>query len=100
MKPARATYLVGGDHTPFIGKHHPDFIWQTLVGEAAVALVVDVKPAVAAGRLPVQPHAERHRRPSGGRPHHEVHVAGLELELDARTRIAGHRSVLGERPRP
>lgn len=28
MKPARATYLVGGDHTPFIGKHHPDFIWK------------------------------------------------------------------------
>ncbi|HET6372906.1 MAG TPA: thiolase domain-containing protein [Candidatus Polarisedimenticolia bacterium] len=28
MKPARATFILGGDHTVFIGKHHPDFIWK------------------------------------------------------------------------
>ncbi len=28
MKPARAAYILGGDHTPFIGKFHPDFIWK------------------------------------------------------------------------
>ena len=28
MKPARAAFLVGGEHTTFIGKHHPDFIWK------------------------------------------------------------------------
>ena len=28
MKPARVSFLVAGDHTPFIGKHHPDFIWK------------------------------------------------------------------------
>ncbi len=28
MKPARATYIVGGEHTPFIGKFHPDYIWK------------------------------------------------------------------------
>lgn len=28
MKPSRPVYLVGGSHTPFIGKFHPDFIWK------------------------------------------------------------------------
>jgi acetyl-CoA acyltransferase len=28
MKLARKVYLVGGAHTPFIGKFHPDFIWK------------------------------------------------------------------------
>lgn len=28
MKPTRPVYLVGGSHTPFIGKFHPDFIWK------------------------------------------------------------------------
>ena len=28
MKPARRVFIVGGDHTPFIGKYHPDFIWK------------------------------------------------------------------------
>ena len=28
MKPARTAYILGGDHTPFIGKFHPDFIWK------------------------------------------------------------------------
>ena len=28
MKPPRPTYVLGGAHTPFIGKFHPDFIWK------------------------------------------------------------------------
>ena len=28
MKPHRKVYIVGGAITPFIGKHHPDFIWR------------------------------------------------------------------------
>lgn len=28
MKPNRKVYVVGGDLTTFIGKHHPDFIWK------------------------------------------------------------------------
>lgn len=28
MKPHRKVYVVGGDLTTFIGKHHPDFIWK------------------------------------------------------------------------
>jgi acetyl-CoA acyltransferase len=28
MKPRRRTFILGGDHTPFIGKFHPDFIWK------------------------------------------------------------------------
>lgn len=28
MKPARQVFIVGGAHTPFIGKFHPDFIWK------------------------------------------------------------------------
>lgn len=28
MKPNRRVFLVGGDLTTFIGKHHPDFIWK------------------------------------------------------------------------
>ncbi|MCI0650378.1 MAG: hypothetical protein L0Z55_00695 [Planctomycetes bacterium] len=28
MHPARPVYVVGGAHTPFIGKFHPDFIWK------------------------------------------------------------------------
>lgn len=28
MKPQRRVFLVGGDLTTFIGKHHPDFIWK------------------------------------------------------------------------
>jgi acetyl-CoA acyltransferase len=28
MKLARKVYLLGGAHTPFIGKFHPDFIWK------------------------------------------------------------------------
>ncbi|MEM1349282.1 MAG: hypothetical protein AAGI01_12045, partial [Myxococcota bacterium] len=28
MKPNRNVYVVGGDLTTFIGKHHPDFIWK------------------------------------------------------------------------
>ncbi len=28
MKPSRPVYIVGGAHTPFIGKFHPDFIWK------------------------------------------------------------------------
>ncbi|MEM7262470.1 MAG: hypothetical protein AAF488_10810, partial [Planctomycetota bacterium] len=28
MKPVRPVYIVGGAHTPFIGKFHPDFIWK------------------------------------------------------------------------
>ena len=28
MKPARPVYILGGAHTPFIGKYHPDFIWK------------------------------------------------------------------------
>ena len=28
MKPLRPVFLLGGAHTPFIGKFHPDFIWK------------------------------------------------------------------------
>ncbi|MCI0343159.1 MAG: hypothetical protein L0216_18775 [Planctomycetales bacterium] len=28
MKPARRVFVLGGAHTPFIGKFHPDFIWK------------------------------------------------------------------------
>ena len=28
MKPARRVFIVGGDHSGFIGKFHPDFIWK------------------------------------------------------------------------
>ncbi len=28
MKPNKRVFLVGGDLTTFIGKHHPDFIWK------------------------------------------------------------------------
>src|SRR5262245_19904455 len=28
MKPSRPVFIVGGAHTPFIGKFHPDFIWK------------------------------------------------------------------------
>jgi acetyl-CoA acyltransferase len=28
MKPHRPVYVLGGAHTPFIGKFHPDFIWK------------------------------------------------------------------------
>jgi acetyl-CoA acyltransferase len=28
MKLSRPVYIVGGAHTPFIGKFHPDFIWK------------------------------------------------------------------------
>lgn len=28
MKPPRPVYILGGAHTPFIGKFHPDFIWK------------------------------------------------------------------------
>jgi len=28
MKLARKTYVLGGAHSPFIGKFHPDFIWK------------------------------------------------------------------------
>jgi acetyl-CoA acyltransferase len=28
MKPPRPVYLLGGAHTPFIGKFHPDFVWR------------------------------------------------------------------------
>ena len=28
MKPRRPVYVLGGAHTPFIGKFHPDFIWK------------------------------------------------------------------------
>jgi len=28
MKPSRPVFLLGGAHTPFIGKFHPDFIWK------------------------------------------------------------------------
>lgn len=28
MKPARRVFLIGGDHSGFIGKFHPEFIWK------------------------------------------------------------------------
>lgn len=28
MKLNRKVYLLGGAHTPFIGKFHPDFVWK------------------------------------------------------------------------
>jgi acetyl-CoA acyltransferase len=28
MRPSRPVYVIGGAHTPFIGKYHPDFIWK------------------------------------------------------------------------
>lgn len=28
MKPSRRAFILGGAHTPFIGKFHPDFIWK------------------------------------------------------------------------
>ena len=28
MKPRRPVFLPGGAHSPYLGKHHPDFIWK------------------------------------------------------------------------
>jgi len=28
MRPSRPVYIIGGTHTPYLGKYHPDFIWK------------------------------------------------------------------------
>src|SRR5262249_49633804 len=56
----------------------PDQLVEPLLGDRAVAQVVDVEPVRVAGRLTVDQDPERHGRAAGGRPHDEVHVPGVE----------------------
>src|SRR5258705_7800213 len=67
-----------------------DQLIQALVGQRPVASLVDVEPTAVAGCLPIEEHAERHLRPARRRPHHEVDIAGLELERDPRTSLVRH----------
>src|SRR5258706_12119713 len=77
-----------------------DQLIQALLGQQAVASLVDVEPMAIAGYLPIEEHAERHLRPARRRSHHEVDISGLEPESDPRTSLVRHGGVLSERPRP
>jgi hypothetical protein len=53
----------------------PDELVQSLLGEGAGAVVVDVGSVIGAGRLPVEEHPEPRQRSRRGRSHDQVEVA-------------------------
>ena len=82
----------------------PDQLIQPLLGDGAVALLVDIEAVSRAGRLRLDHDAKAHRRARRCRSHHEMNIARVETIRDASVRLvqrgvsALHRPVAGQRP--
>src|SRR5688572_10929188 len=75
-----------------------DELIQALVGQRAVARLVDVETVRRARRLAIEQHPETHGCSSGCRAHDQVGIAGLEPERDTPAALVQHRGVLRDRP--
>src|SRR5918999_5601009 len=78
----------------------PNQLVEALLVHCTASRIVDVHAMRGTGRLAVEAHAHLHRAPAHGRPHHEVHVPGMEPNGDAPVGVIQHRGMLGDRPVP
>src|ERR1700694_5816464 len=80
------------------GVRLPDQLIQPLLGNRAVALVVDVASVSSARRLSVDEHAKSHGSSSRRRCHDEMKIAGVKTVRDPPVGLVQHDGVSLHRP--
>src|SRR5215475_14647986 len=85
-----------------IGDGHrlADELIESLLGNCADALVVDVDPVCGARRLPIHEYAKPHRGAWLCRTHDEMQIAGVKSVRDTSTGLVQHCSLSLDRPLP
>src|SRR5438105_12399833 len=80
------------------GARLSDQLIQPLLGNRAVALVVDVDSVSSARRLSIDEHAKSHGSSSHRRSHDEMKIAGVKTVRDPPIRLVQHNGVFLHRP--
>src|SRR5215510_606615 len=85
-----------------IGDGHgvADQLIESLLGNCADALVVDVDPVSRTRRLPIYEYAKPHRGAWLCRSHNEMQIAGVKPVSDTSTGLVQHGSLSLDRPLP
>src|SRR5262245_8400390 len=82
------------------GHRLADELIESLLGNCADALVVDVDPVSRTRRLPIHEHAKPHRGTWLCRSPNEMQIAGLKPVRDASTGLVQHGGLSLDRPLP
>src|SRR5438552_4787949 len=80
------------------GLRLPDQLIHPLLGDRAVALVVDVDSVSSARRFPIDEHAKAHGSPWHSRPHDEMEIAGVKAVRDPPVGFVEHGRRFPYRP--
>src|SRR5437762_3026665 len=80
------------------GASWSDQLIQTLVGNCAVALIINVNSVSSTRRLSINEHAKSHGSSWRCRPHHEMKIAGMKVVHDPPVGLVQHIGLFADCP--